>query len=409
VRELIEGLARLAVGVGVDVGEGQDVFVMAQDVEMAPIVRAVAEAAYMRGARFVSALYWDQHVKRSRLLHAPAQTLGFVPDWFDATITEAAARRAAIVSVYGDPSPSLLDDIPPERAVLDVMPNTPKSIEILGRGDVAWTVVPGPSPGVARAMLGEPEVKRLWRILAPLLRLDAEDPERAWREHIARLAARAVLLDARGFSALRFRGGGTDLTVGLLDGARWTTCAMTTSWGHRMVINMPTEEVFTTPDYRRTEGVVRATRPIDLISGGGVEDLVLRFEKGRVVEVHATRGAELVRAQLASDPGAAFLGEVALVDGSSPVGQTGIVFHNILIDENATSHIAWGNAYASTMPDLPADTESQRALGFNRSGTHQDAMIGGPDVDVHGITSSGAEIPIILDDNWVLEATPGSA
>jgi aminopeptidase len=136
--------------------------------------------------------------------------------------------------------------------------------------------------------------------------------------------------------------------------------------------------------------------------------LVLRFENGRVVEVHAAHGAELVRAQIASDPGAAFLGEVALVDGSSPVGQTGLVFRNILLDENATSHIAWGNAYASTVPELPADTAAQRALGFNRSGTHQDAMIGGPEVDVHGITRSGAEIPIIIADSWVLEAPPGT-
>jgi aminopeptidase len=291
---------------------------------------------------------------------------------------------------------------------LDVMPTTPKSIEVVSRGDVAWTVVPGLSPGVARTVLGEPDVERLWRIVAPLLRLDADDPERAWREHMARLVDRAARLDAHGFSAIRFRGGGTDLTVGLLDRARWVSCAMATSWGHRMVINLPTEEVFTTPDYRRTEGVVHVTRPIDLISGGRVEELVLRFENGRVVEVHAARGTELVRAQITSDPGAAFLGEVALVDGSSPVGQTGLVFRNILLDENATSHIAWGNAYASTVPELPADTAAQRALGFNRSGTHQDAMIGGPEVDVHGITTSGAEIPIIIADNWVLEVPPGT-
>jgi aminopeptidase len=403
-RDLVDGLARLAVGVGVDVQEGQDLVVVAHDVEHAPIVRAVAEAAYRRGARFVSVMYWDQHVKRSRLLHAPDETLTFVPDWFDGILVEAAARRSAIVSVVGDPSPELMDDIPAERAALDTMPTTPKGVEILSRGDVAWTVVPGLSPGVASTVLGEPDVERLWRVVAPLLRLDADDPEQAWSEHIAGLVARAALLDAHRFSAVRFRGGGTDLTVGLLDRAYWTSSAMTTSWGHRMVINLPTEEVFTTPDYRRTEGLVRATRPMELTAGGRVVDLVLRFEQGRVTDVRATRGAELVRAQMASDPGAAFLGEIALVDGSSPVARTGVVFHNVLIDENATSHIAWGDAYTSTVPDLPADAEAQRALGFNRSGTHQDAMIGGPDVDVHGLTGTGAEVPIIVRDRWVLEA-----
>jgi aminopeptidase len=406
--DLVDGLAKLAVGVGVDVQQGQDVVVIAHDVEHAPIVRAVAEAAYGRGARFVSALYWDQHVKRSRLLHAPVETLTFVPDWFDGVITEAAARRSAIVSVIGDPSPNLLDDIPGERAALDTMPTTPKGMAILSRGDVAWTVVPGASAGVARTVLGEPDVERLWSILGPLLRLDADDPERAWSEHIARLVARAAVLDAHHFSAIRFRGGGTDLTVGLLDRAHWTSCAMDTRWGHRTVINLPTEEVFTTPDYRRTEGVVRATRPMELTAGGRVEGLVLKFERGHVTEVRATRGAELVRAQMASDPGAASLGEIALVDGSSPVARTGVVFHNVLIDENATSHVAWGDAYASTVPDLPAGAEAQKEIGFNRSGIHQDVMIGGPEVDVHGITSTGAEVPIIVRDRWALEALPSA-
>jgi aminopeptidase len=155
--------------------------------------------------------------------------------------------------------------------------------------------------------------------------------------------------------------------------------------------------------------VVRATRPMELTAGGRVEGLVLKFEGGHVTEVRATRGAELVRAQMASDPGAASLGEIALVDGSSPVARTGVVFHNVLIDENATSHIAWGDAYASTVPDLPAGAEAQKAIGFNRSGIHQDVMIGGPEVDVHGFTDTGAEVPIIVRDRWVLEALPSPA
>jgi aminopeptidase len=177
---------------------------------------------------------------------------------------------------------------------------------------------------------------------------------------------------------------------------------MKTSWGTSMVVNMPSEEVFTTPDYRRTEGVARVTRPINLIGGGHVEELVIRFEQGQVVEVDAARGAERVRAQMGVDPGAARLGEVALVDGSSPVGQTGMVFGDILIDENATSHLAWGGAYAFTMPELPDDAEAQDALGFNRSVVHQDAMVGGPEVDVLGVDHDGAETPIIAGDKWVL-------
>ena len=282
------------------------------------------------------------------------------------------------------------------------MPNPPSLLEAVGRGDFAWTVVPAVSPGVARAVLGAPDVDRLWEVMAPMLRLDAPDPVAAWREHTVRLQTRATSLTERNFTAVRFRGGGTDLTVGLLEGARWEGGATETSWGVPMVSNMPTEEVFTTPDYRRTEGVVRTTRPINLTSGGRVEGLTLHFEHVRAVRIEATQGADFVRAQMAIDDGAARLGEVALVDGSSPVGKTGIVFGDALIDENATCHIAWGNAYASTMPGLPEDEAAQLASGFNRSVVHQDVMIGGPEVDVFGVDQDGAEIPVIAADTWML-------
>ena len=165
---------------------------------------------------------------------------------------------------------------------------------------------------------------------------------------------------------------------------------------------MPTEEVFTTPDFRRVDGHVRATRPFHLTSGGSVEGLELRFAAGRLESVAATRGAELVRRQMAADPGAARLGEVALVDGSSPVGRAGRVFGDVLFDENATSHIAWGGAYAFTVPDLPPDEAEHEALGVNHSVVHQDVMIGGPEVAVLGVDRHGAEVPIIAGDAWVL-------
>jgi aminopeptidase len=400
----IEGLAELAVGVGANVQPGQDVVVLAFDVEQAPVARAVADAAYARGARFVSVLYWDQHVKRSRLARAPADSVGFVPDWWEAMLAECVQRRSALIVVWGDPNRAILDDIDSGRVAGDHMPFTPSFWAAVGRGDIAWAFVPGPCPGLAEAMLGEPDLERLWELLTPMLRLDAEDPERAWGEHTARLQQRADGLERHGFVALRFRGGGTDLTVGLLERARWMSVGgMKTSWGTPMVVNLPSEEVFTTPDYRRTEGVMRVTRPINLIGGGRVEDLLIRFEQGRAVQVDAVRGGERVRAQMAVDPGASRLGEVALVDGSSPVGQTGMVFGDILIDENATSHIAWGNAYAFTAPGLPDDEQAQDALGFNRSAVHQDAMIGGPEVDVFGVDHDGKETPVIVADTWVLD------
>jgi aminopeptidase len=400
--DLTRGLAELAVRVGANVQPGQDAFVLAWDVGQAPLAREIADCAYRHGARFVSTVYWDAHVKRSRLLHAPLETLDFVPDWWNAITAECVARRAAVIHVHTPPQVTLLEDIPLERAMRDVMPVPPPFWDAVDRGEVSWTVVPGVWPGLAQAILGSADVDALWEVLAPILRLDAPDPQAAWREHLERLRARAELLDHHHFTGLRFRGGGTDLMVGLLSGARWVTSAAETRWGQPYVGNLPTEEVFSTPDYRRTEGVVCATRPLGLGRSGRVEGLRLRFEQGRVVDVEAEQGADRLRAEVAVDAGAARLGEVALVDGSSVVGRSGRVFGYGLIDENATSHIALGTAYTHTMPDLPDDPEAQLALGFNRSECHDDIMIGGPEVDVFGVDSGGHETPVIVADQWVL-------
>jgi aminopeptidase len=397
----MQRLAELTVSVGVELREGQDLVVVAFDPEQAPLLRAVVDYAYARGARYVSAVYFDFHAKHSRLRHAPADTLPFIPDWWEAITEECVTRQSAVILLHGRTEPELFEDIPPERTTRDLMPMTPKFWGAVDNGDISWTIVPGVCPGLAQAMLGTRDADRLWEVMAPILRLDAPDPEAAWREHIARLRRRAAQLQERDFAGLRFRGGGTDLYVGLLAGAQWVTTALETRQGRPMLINMPTEEVFTTPDHRHTEGVVRMTRPI-VMSSGRVDGLTLRFAQGRIVDVQATRGAQFVQAQLAVDDGAARLGEVALVDGSSPVGQSGFVFGDGLIDENAACHIAWGTAWPDTMLDLPEGRTEQVAMGFNRSVVHQDAMIGGPDVDVLGVARDGDEVPVISADRWVL-------
>jgi len=400
--DYLKQLAALAVHVGADLRPGQDVMIGAWDPVQAPLARAIAEEAYASGARYVSVVYWDGPVKASRLRHAPEDSLGFVPDWFTRTVTEAIERRAASITLTGDPNPGVFADVDPERLGRDQMPYIPETFELIASGDVNWTVVPGPNPGWAERLFGEPDEERLWQALAPILRLDADDPVKAWQDHVARLEERAVALNEREFSALRFTGPGTDLTVGLITGHRWLAGVFPTTWGPVPVVNMPTEEVFTTPDRHRVEGTVRMTKPVLMTGGALVEGLRLRFERGRAVEVDADTNADAVRAQLALDEGASRLGEVALVDGSSPVGRSGIVFGDILLDENATSHVAWGQAYNVTVPDLPETPAEQERLGFNLSDVHQDAMVGGPEVNVDGLEPGGSAVPIMRDDVWVL-------
>jgi aminopeptidase len=265
-----------------------------------------------------------------------------------------------------------------------------------------WTVVASPSAGWANMVYGEPDIERLWADIATIVRLDEPDPVAAWETHLRDLDARARTLNEARFDAIHFLGSGTDLTVGLLPTSRWISGAAENAFGRRHVVNLPTEEVFTTPDRMRADGVVRAT--VDLAQPGIiVRGLELWFEQGRIVKAQASEGEDWVRAQLATDEGAARLGEVALVDGTSRVGQTGRVFFNGLFDENATSHLAYGRGFPYCVQGAHAtDADAQQAVGVNQSSVHTDFMIGGPGVDVIGVTEAGEQRPVIVRNEWQL-------
>jgi aminopeptidase len=261
-----------------------------------------------------------------------------------------------------------------------------------------WTVVPGPSEGWAKLVFGDdaPDaLASLWDAIGTICRLDAEDPVQAWRERSAELELAAQRLDDAQLDSLRFIGPGTDLTVGLLAGARWEGGGMTSADGIRYLPNIPTEEVFTTPDPERTEGVVSSTKPL-LVSGRTISGLRMRFDGGRAVQVDADEGAELMRELVGRDEYANRLGEVALVDSSGRIGRSGLVFHDTLFDENAASHIAVGGGFSH----LTAD--EQTAARVNASGIHTDFMIGGPEVTVTGTTRDGRELPVLVHQDWAL-------
>jgi aminopeptidase len=393
-------LARLAVHVGVNLQSGQTLAVNAM-VEHAPLVRAVAAEAYAAGARYVDVYYADQHVRRAHIEHASDDELGFSPPWLVERIRRIGETGSALISITGNPEPELYSDLDGSRVGRARMRKLAEESLKLTDGLSNWSIVPYPNEGWARTVFGEPDLDRLWDAVAAAIRIDEPDPVAAWQEHIAKLQRRADSLNERHFDQLRYRGPGTDLTIGLHPESEWKA-ALDVSRGIEHVANMPTEEVFTAPDARRVEGVVRSTLPLQ-IQGTIVRNLTVRFEGGRVVEVTASTGEEVMRTHVATDEGAARLGEVALVDSDSRVGKTGLVFYDTLFDENASSHIALGSSIVNAV-SWAADVspEERSARGVNHSSIHTDFMIGSPELEVDGVDAHGEAVPILRHGDWQL-------
>ncbi len=389
-----ERYADLVVRIGANVQPGQLVEILA-GLEHAPMVREVARSAYRAGARYVDVRYVDPYVRRALIANAGDDVLSWTPPWLLSRERNFGDEHAAIVALTGDSEPEALADLPGDRVGKARMVELAKesSRHVTDRL-CNWTVVGAPNEGWATQVFGEPDVDRLWGLVEHCVRLDEPDPLAAWRGHIERLDRRAQALVELEVDVLRFQGPGTDLTVGLLPQSRWLGVESETVDGVTYVANMPTEEVYTTPDARRTEGVVSATMPLS-VQGTIVRGLRVRFSGGRIVEVDADEGAEVIRGQLASDENATALGEVALVDGTSRIGRTGLTFFDTLYDENATCHVAYGDAYAEAV-------EGGRIEGVNVSSVHTDFMIGGPEVSVDAVTRTGDVVPLLRDNSWQL-------
>jgi aminopeptidase len=394
-QQALERFAHLAVDFSANVQPGQIVTIEAET-GMEPIVRAVAERAYERGARFVDPTYFDPYVKRSRLQHAPDDSLEFVPEWYGNRMLQLGDLRAARIVFVPRVSPGILNGVDPKRAGRDQLPDIRERLEIINKRLVNWTIMPFPTQPWAELVYpdldGEAALARLTEELSHVCRLDENDPVAAWRERRETLHSVAARLTEHHFDAIRLEGPGTDLTVGLLPTSLWEGGSTTTVDGIEHMPNVPTEEVYTTPDPTRADGVVRATKPLD-VAGTIVRGLEVRFESGHAVDIQADSGAEVLRERAGYDADASRLGELALVDREGRIGTLGTTFYNTLLDENAASHIALGNAYELTVgaEDVPK---------INKSAIHIDFMIGGDDVEVTGLTADGGEVPVLRGGTW---------
>jgi aminopeptidase len=388
--------ADLIVGFGANVQPGQVVGITTNPGKE-ELTREVARAAYERGARWVDVFTHDPWIKRQRLAHADESTLDFVPPWMVDRLEWFSDERAARITLTGNAAPEALEGIDPGRAGRDVLPYLPNTGDVVNRATTNWSVAPAPTPGWARLVypeLSEQEAyERLWDAIAHVCRLDEDDPEAAWRERGGTLRDVATRLTERRFDRMRLHGPGTDLTVGLMRSSIWLAADFETVGGIRHYPNVPSEEIFTTPDQLRADGYVTATRPLE-VYGAMIDGIRVEFEDGRAVKIDADRGADALRSLAAKDDGASRLGELALVDGEGRIGPLDTVFYETLLDENAASHIALGNAYQLGVSD---EDDKQR---LNASRIHIDFMIGSPELDVDGITHDGDAVPVLRGGAW---------
>ncbi|AEV16222.1 Aminopeptidase T [Thermus sp. CCB_US3_UF1] len=403
--EKLEKLAELAIRVGLNLEKGQEIIATAP-LEALDFVRLLAEKAYREGASLFTVIYGDNVLSRKRLSLAPEEGLDRAPGWLYEGMAKAFREGAARLAVSGN-DPKALEGLPPERVGRAQQANSrayKPALEAITEFVTNWTIVPFAHPGWAKAVFPhlpeEEAVKALWEAIFQATRVDQEDPVAAWEAHNRALHAKVAYLNARRFQALHFRGPGTDLTVGLAEGHLWRGGATPTQKGRLCNPNLPTEEVFTAPHRERVEGVVQASRPLAL-GGQLVEGIWARFEGGYAVEVGAKRGEEVLRRVLSTDEGARRLGEVALVPADNPIAKTGLVFFDTLFDENAASHIAFGQAYTETLEGRPTG-EDFRKRGGNESLVHIDWMIGSGEMEVDGLLEDGTRVPLMRQGRFVI-------
>jgi len=406
-QESLEQYAALAVQIGVNVQPGQTLVVMAP-LSSAPFVRMVARKAYEAGARNVHVEWNDDDMTRIKYEMAPDEAFTEYPMWRARGWEEMAENNAAFLSVISA-NPDLLKGIDPKRisnATKAAGQAMQKWRSYLMTDKVSWSIVAVPSPEWAAKVFPDLEESRrmdaLWDAIFAATRLKTEDPVQAWKEHLEILDTKAGLLNRKKYRSLHYKGPGTDLKIGLPPKHIWISGGSVNARGTSFVANMPTEEVFTAPLRDAVNGKVTSTKPLSY-GGTLIKDFTLTFEKGRIVDIQAAEGLEVLKHLIETDDGASFLGEVALVPHRSPISETNLVFFNTLFDENASCHLAIGRAYAFCLEGGKEMSEEEIAAnGLNSSITHVDFMIGSAELDIDGELPDGTTEAVFRSGNWAI-------
>ncbi|WP_058270833.1 aminopeptidase [Olsenella massiliensis] len=398
--------ARLLVRTGVAIKKGQELVLQAP-VERADFARMVVGEAYAAGAARVTVLWRDDQVDLLDYQHVALERFMHTAGWKREQLDSLAEAGAAFLFLTGS-DPSLLADVDPAKPAAAIKARNTECRayrEGMDFGRNAWCIAGVPVEAWARRVFGQlaphEAVDRLWRTILVVARSDGDDPESAWASHDATLNDRKRLLSEAAFTSLRYlSSNGTDLTVGLNPDHVWEGGSMSTQAGRTFFPNMPTEEVFTTPDRLRAEGVVHSALPL-VHAGQVVDDFWLRFSEGRVVEFDAARGKDVLEQVLATDEGARRLGECALISKDTPIRQSGLLFYNTLYDENASCHLALGMGFPECLRGGSSlGTDDLLRRGVNQSATHVDFMMGADDLAVWGVDATGAQTPLFERGRW---------
>lgn len=403
---VLQKYAELIVNVGINLRAGQRLMIDAP-IDTRDLVRAITAQAYQAGARLVDVMWADEQIKLLRFQNAPRDSFEEYPVWRAKAVEEHLRNGDAYITLLAE-DPDLLRGQDARLigiAMQTSLVHSQPAIELITQNATNWLVVSLPVESWATRIFPEltpaDAISRLGEEVARIVRLDQPNPTAAWREHIRQITQRCAYLNQRRYSAIHFRGPGTDLTVGLPEKHLWEGGSLRANNGIEFVPNMPTEEVFTLPHRDRVDGTVQASLPLSY-GGQLIEDFGMTFKDGAVVEFHAGKGEDLLREILESDEGGRHLGEVALVPVSSPVAQSGRLFFNTLFDENAASHIALGRAYQTTLEGgEKISVDEFAAAGGNVSLIHVDFMIGSSAMDVDGLLSDGSAEPLMRQGEWV--------